>query len=196
MNFHQHGHQELDFAVLDLLRSGNEKAFKIVFDKYHRYLYVVAYRYLMSQDAAEDAVQYTFVRLWEKRENFDYKAGIKNLLFTILKHYVLNEIKHNNTVLQKHYEISQNISIAADDLTEYIDKKDKRAYIYKKIKELPVQKRIICMLKIQKGLSNEEIANTMKISVNTVKSHYNSALKTLKISLKELQLILFIYFFV
>ena len=61
----------------------------------------------MSESYAEDAVQYTFMRLWEGRETFDYKTGIKNLLFTILKNYILNEIRHNNLVIQKHYELAQ-----------------------------------------------------------------------------------------
>ena len=93
----------IDYELLIQLKDGNEKAFSAVFETYHRYLYVLACRYLMSESYAEDAVQYTFMRLWEGRETFDYKTGIKNLLFTILKNYILNEIRHNNLVIQKLY---------------------------------------------------------------------------------------------
>ncbi len=60
-----HKNLSIDNNLLIQLRDGNEKAFSIVFETYHRYLYVMACRYLMSNSYAEDAVQYTFMRLCE-----------------------------------------------------------------------------------------------------------------------------------
>ena len=41
------------------LRQGDEAAFTVVFERYNRLLYALAYRYLKSGEEAEDAVQYT-----------------------------------------------------------------------------------------------------------------------------------------
>lgn len=49
----------IDYPLLMRLRDGDEKAFSDVFQVYHRYLYVIACRYLMSESSAEDAVQNT-----------------------------------------------------------------------------------------------------------------------------------------
>jgi RNA polymerase sigma-70 factor (ECF subfamily) len=176
---------EIDKYILDKLHNGDYEAFDMVFDKYHRYLYVIAYRYFKDESAAEDAVQYVFMRLWENKNIFDYRQGIKNLLFTILKNYVLNEIRHNNLAVQKHYEMAQKQETVTEFLQE-VEKRDTKKYLYELIKKLPLQKRIVCMLKINKDLSNEEVAKKMKISVNTVKSHYQSALKTLRMQLNNL----------
>jgi RNA polymerase sigma-70 factor (ECF subfamily) len=175
--------------VLMLLHNGEHKAFEMIFDKYHKYLFVIAYKYLKDKNAAEDAVQYTFTRLWEKKNVFDYKQGIKNLLFTILKNHILNDIRHNNLIVQKHYEIAQTTQVSADFLQQ-MEEKDAKQYLYGLVKKLPLQKRIVCMLKIYKDLSNEEVAKTMKISVNTVKSHYSHAIKTLKTQLTNTFLLL------
>lgn len=171
---------DIDYELLIQLREGNERAFSIVFDMYHRYLYVLACRYLMSGDYAEDAVQYTFMRLWEDRKKFDYRNGIKNLLFTILKNYVLNEIRHNNLVLQKNYELAQLSEKMQANLLEKIEDADFRSHLYKLINQLTPQKKRVCLLKIEKGMSNEEVANLMNISVPTVKSHYTQVIKLLR----------------
>lgn len=179
------------------LRDGNERAFSVVFDTYHRYLYVIACRYLMSETGAEDAVQHTFMRLWEGRETFDYKMGIKNLLFTILKNYVLNEIRHNNMALQKNYELAQFNEDMEVDFLKKLEDADFKSHLYQLVEKLPPQKREVCLLKIQKGMTNQEVAEAMNISIPTVKSHYTQVIKLLRSQLDKLiLLILAIRFFI
>ena len=49
----------------------------------YTHLYTIAYRFLKSEEEAEDAVQYLFMKLWEQRETFSFESGIRSLLFTI-----------------------------------------------------------------------------------------------------------------
>ena len=51
---------DFDQKLYDDLRRGKEYAFAAVFDRYHRLLYTIAYRFLKSEEEAEDAVQYLF----------------------------------------------------------------------------------------------------------------------------------------
>ncbi|OJX89811.1 MAG: RNA polymerase subunit sigma-70 [Paludibacter sp. 47-17] len=183
-------HINIDYELLMQLKEGSEKAFSVVFETYHRYLYVLASRYLMSDSYAEDAVQYTFMRLWEGRATFDYKTGIKNLLFTILKNYILNEIRHNNIVLQKNYELAQFTEEMEADFLHDLEDADFRTHLYRLIDQLAPQKREVCLLKIQQGLSNQEVADAMHISVPTVKSHYTQVIKLLRSQLDKIMMIL------
>lgn len=188
----QNNHIHIDYKLLMQLRDGNEKAFSVIFDTYHRYLYVLASRYLMSDSYAEDAVQYTFMRLWEGRETFDYKTGIKNLLFTILKNYILNEIRHNNLVIKKNYELAQLTEEMEMNFMREFEDADLKSHLYKLIAQLPPQKREVCLLKIQQGLSNQEVAETMNISVPTVKSHYTQVIKLLRSQLDKIIMIILV----
>ncbi|MDX9748456.1 MAG: RNA polymerase sigma-70 factor [Paludibacter sp.] len=182
----------IDYELLIKLKDGNEKAFSVVFENYHRYLYVLACRYLMSESYAEDAVQYTFMRLWEGRESFDYKTGIKNLLFTILKNYILNEIRHNNLVIQKNYELAQLGEEDESNFLHSMEDADFKKHFYNLIQQLPPQKREVCLLKIQQGFSNQEVADEMNISVPTVKSHYTQVIKLLRSQIDKLLMIVWI----
>jgi RNA polymerase sigma-70 factor (family 1) len=186
----QNNHIHIDYELLMKLKDGNEKAFSVVFETYHRYLYVLACRYLLSESFAEDAVQHTFMRLWEGRETFDYKTGIKNLLFTILKNYLLNEIRHNNMVLQKNYELAQLTDEMETDLLHELEDADFKTNLYRLVDQLPPQKREVCLLKIQQGLSNQEVADAMNISIPTVKSHYTQVVKLLRSQLDKIMIII------
>ena len=193
----QKNHIPIDYELLMQLKDGNEKSFSVIFDTYHRYLYVLACRYLMSDSYAEDAVQYTFMRLWEGKETFDYKSGIKNLLFTILKNYILNEIRHNNLVIQKNYELAQLSEEMETDFLNKLEDADFKMHLYKLIDQLAPKKREVCLLKIQQGMSNQEVADAMKISVPTVKSHYTQVIKLLRSQIdKIIMIILAIRYFI
>ena len=187
--------QLLDFdqRLYDELRKGSEHAFATVFKQYSRLLYALAYRYFKSGEEAEDAVQHTFMKLWEQREAFDFQTGVRSLLFTILKNYILNELRHRKVVFEKHYEMAQQGEEADDGFWLDFENKDIREHLREAIGQLPPQKRRICQLKIEKGLSNQEIADKMQISIPTVKSHYTQAIKMLRATIEPLILLLHVF---
>lgn len=181
---------DFDQKLYDDLRQGKEYAFATVFDRYNRLLYTIAYRFLKSEEEAEDAVQYLFMKLWEQRETFSFESGIRSLLFTILKNYVLNELRHRSIVFEKYYEISQHMKEEDDGFLTQLENSELRKSLRIAIDKLPPQKQKICWLKIEYGLSNQEIADKMGISIPTVKSHYTQAIKMLRSEI-ELLIILF-----
>jgi RNA polymerase sigma-70 factor (family 1) len=180
--------QYLDFdqKLYNDLRCGKEYAFATVFDRYNRLLYTLAYRFLKSGEEAEDAVQYVFMKLWEQRGTFSFESGVRSLLFTILKNYILNELRHRSVVFEKYYEISQQMNDTDDGFLSQFEDNEFKKSLYVAIGKLPPQKQKICLLKIEYGLSNQEIADKMRISVPTVKSHYTQAIKMLRQELESL----------
>lgn len=180
---------DLDEKLYNKLQQGDENAFAITFDRYNRLLYTLAYRYLKSKDEAEDAVQHTFMKLWMQRESFDFQSGIRSLLFTILKNYILNELRHRQVVFEKHYEIAQESEELDEGFLKELEQKELNENLRAAINELPPQKKRICQLKIERGLSNQEIADLMQITVPTVKSHYTQAIKLLRSAIEPLMIL-------
>ena len=181
--------QFLDFdqKLYAELRKGSEHAFVTVFERYNRLLYALAYRYFKSGEEAEDAVQYTFMKLWEQRTNFSFESGIRSLLFSILKNYILNELRHRSLVFEKLYEMAQQVNDEdEDDFLTQFENGELGKFLRVAIDKLPPQKQKICLLKIEYGLSNQEIADRMGITVPTVKSHYTQAIKALRNEIESL----------
>lgn len=178
-----------DEALFALIEKGDERAFTQAYDRYHKLLYVLAYRYLMNVNMAEDVVQHVFSRLWEFRTELRVGISLKNYLFTMTKNHVLNLIRNENSAITKNYEMAQSAPAYEDNLMEDLEKKELMSNFYKAVDMLPVQKREICLMKIREELTNQEIAERMKLSVNTVKTHYSEALKLLRVHLRKMLII-------
>lgn len=181
-----------DIELFARIQKGDEGAFTYAYERYNKLIYVLAYRYLMDVDRAKDVVQYVFVRLWEYRREWNIGVSLKNFLFTMAKNYMLNLIRNENTALEKQYEIAQRTSEYEDDLVEKLEHREQMSLFYQALAKLPEQKKKICLMKLQGDMSNQEIAEQLHVSINTVKSHYAEALKLLRRELLRVLMIVII----
>ena len=179
-----------DEDLLTSLRQGSEDAFTVIYERYHKLLYVLAYKYLKSTYSSEDAVQQVFLKLWEARSLLMVNVNLRNYLYTMLKNHVLNEIRNNNSAVEKNYEIVQSAPEYEDELLIKIEEQDMMSHFYQAIDHLPEQKRQVCLYKLKGNLSNQEIADKMNISVPTVQTHYAQAIKILRAHFERLFLFL------
>lgn len=175
-----------DNVLFVRIQKNDEKAFTAIYERYNKLIYVLAYRYLLDKAKAEDVVQYVFVKLWEYRRELHIGISLKNFLFTMAKNHVLNLIRNENTALEKAYEMAQQVSEYEDDLVEKLEKREQMSLFYEALGKLPPQKKEVCLMKMREDMSNQEIAERLHISVNTVKSHYQEALKILRKELLKL----------
>lgn len=185
-----HGSNSRDEDLLVSLSQGDEEAFTVIYERYHKLLYVLAYRYLKSSPSAEDAVQQVFLKLWESRTLLLVNVNLRNYLYTMLKNHVLNEIRNNSNAIEKNYAIVQATPGYEDELFAKIEEKDLMDHFYQAIEHLPMQKRQVCLYKLKGNLSNQEIAEQMHLSVPTVKTHYAQAIKMLRARFEKLFLLL------
>ncbi len=169
-----------DKQLLTLLQQGDQKAFIVIYERHHKPLYVLAYKYLKNKDLAKDAVQQIFLKLWEYHTALTINISLRNYLYTMLKNHVLNEIRNHTTVIEKHYQILQESVEYEEELLAKLEEHEMFDQLYTAIERLPEQKRMICLYKIRENLSNQEISDKMQISIPTVKTHYTQAIKILR----------------
>lgn len=180
-----------DHALFQLIKKRDKKAFSVVYQKYHSYLYTLSLRYLKDRHLAEDIVQYVFVKLWERSEDIEIEINLKNYLYTMTKNNILNHIRNNKETISLNYANAQKEIIDEVDFSKLFDDYQLSESLHEGIRRLPPQKREICSLKMEGDLSNQQIADKMGISINTVKSHYQEAIKVLRIHFQKIKLMLF-----
>lgn len=180
-----------DEELLSLLKRSDDNAFTVIYNRYHKLLYVLAYKYLKDKDIAKDIVQQIFLKLWEMREILIVNVNLRNYLHTMLKNYTLNEIRNNLTALEKNYEIAQSPIEYENEILSRLEKKEQMIALYHAINDLPEQKKAVCLYKLQGDLSNQEIAKKMHISIPTVKTHYAQAIKMLRDNFGKILPVLF-----
>lgn len=179
--------------LFDQFKNGDIKSFAKYYDRYYGPALSFANRYLKDDCLAEDAVQTLFVKLWEQKGMINSSETLSNYLFTILKHIVLDLLKHKATIYLKHEEIKQaSMGWVSESITKELEEKEVSENLGAAISRLSPQKQRICRLKIYNGYSNQEIADELDISINTVKVQYTQLIKELRFHMKEYAGLLFL----
>lgn len=159
----------------------DKDVFKRIFDHHFNALCAFGNRYLQDTSVTEDMVQEVFIGFWEKRENFNHEKAIKAFLYTSVRNKCLNHLKHK-TVLQKHegdiiYELESDAFFS-----RHVIEEETFNQLYIEIANLPNSAQKVILLAL-KGLKNKEIAATLDISENTVKTQKKIAYKKLRTKL-------------
>lgn len=164
------------------IQSGDEEAFKVVFDLYYRHLVLYAVRFVADRDMAENIVQNVFVKLWEKKASLDIES-VKAYLIVSVRNQCHNELKHQKVV--RNFE-AQFVHEAYNDEPDLPDA-EVMDRINRVIDELPEQRRKIFKMNRVDGMKYKEIADALCISPKTVEVQIGKALKTLRDSLFSLK---------
>jgi RNA polymerase sigma-70 factor (ECF subfamily) len=180
-----------DHALFLLIKKGDKDAFVAIYHKYHPYLYSLALRYLKNVEAAEEAVQHVFVKLWESVRHIEIEINLKNYLYTMTKNYILNYFRDNKKTVSINYVNAQEEILDEDDFPTLLEEMQLLEILKQGIENLPTRKKEVCEMKMEGNVSNQEIADRMGISIHTVKSHYREAIKMLRNYFHKMKLMLF-----
>lgn len=174
---------ENDKELVGRLKDGDQLAYTQLYIKYHKLVYSIAYKYLYDAYRAEDAVQWLFLRVWEYREKIREEVPFKSFIHVILRNYLLNELRHqyNTDIHLQEYVIGQ--ETIQDTIEGQMEWEECSKMLQGCIETLPPQRQKICRMKIHEECSNQEIADKLQLSVNTVKVQYNQIIKTLKLKM-------------
>lgn len=169
--------QDTEQQIIEGIRQGNEACFQQVFDAYYERLCDFAFTILRDMDEAEDTVQSTFLKVWEKREGLMITHTLKSYLYRSIHNACINLLEHRD-IKQKHVEFS---NYALSDIQQpEVFQSELEANIRAAIEKLPEQCKIIFKLSRYEELRYSEIAERLGISVNTVENQVSKALKILR----------------
>ena len=172
--------QNFEIQLIKAFKKGDAHAFESLFNLYHKRLYYFLFGLLKSKEDAEEIVQETFLKIWESRENFWEDYPFESLLFRIAKNAFLNHNrkKVNRTVFEKHFGFFTDFSESSAD--QYILFQETQSIIETIVNGLPPKRKEIFLMQKVEGLSRQEIASKLGISIITVDSQLFKANKHLK----------------
>lgn len=164
-------------------RSGNEDAFKMIYEEYRTRLFYFTSKYVPEPEVAEDIVQEAFVKVWQRRSNFSDPDAVKAFLYISVKNQCFNFRKHSKVVYL--YSNSHKEEIAEEEIMNHILESEVLDRVFKALEKLPRGCRDVMHLSYFEELKNKEVADILKISVNTVKTQKRRGLSLLKVVLKS-----------
>ncbi len=169
-------------------KTGNENAFNGIVSRYANKIYGFALRITRNSSDAEEVFQEVFLTLTKKLDTFRGESKFSSWLYRITVNasymYLRSQKKHESNislenyypydekgtlmgrVMEKDWSSRPDIIIFSNEALKIIDKS---------INELPESYRTVFHLRDVEGLSNEEVADILEISIPAVKSRLHRA---------------------
>lgn len=151
------------------------REFEIFFRKWYMPLGMYAMRIVGDADDAEDLVENTFVKAWQTIQDGKELDNFKSYMYLLVRNECIDFLRKKKTMA----DVSEIPDVGEDS----IDTSERDARIWKAMDELPEKCREIFLMSKRDGLSNEEIAEELDISIKTVKNQMTKAYSRLRESL-------------
>jgi RNA polymerase sigma-70 factor, ECF subfamily len=165
--------------LVSLIKKGDEGAFKSFFTMFYGDIYRFLFKYLSNSNDAEDLCQETFVRFWQQRNSIDTSSYPRAYLYKIAKNLAFNFSTRKPPSVSYDQDL-RIISYSSSDPFQEFENKNLLEECRKVINELPERCRMTFILSRYEGLDYSEIAETMGVSIQTVKNQMSKAINYLK----------------
>jgi RNA polymerase sigma-70 factor (family 1) len=160
----------------------SEDWFKEVFDRFYDHLR--NYLYYLSGDIewADDALQEVFMVVWEKKNSVNEET-LKSYLFTIGRNLFL---KHNRrkAVHLKFEKLNQEENLTQSAEEDVLDREFDR-HLQSAISDLPEKCRTVFLMSKMDGMTNQQIADSLHVSVKAIEKQITKAFKILRDKLNK-----------
>ncbi|MES2453992.1 MAG: sigma-70 family RNA polymerase sigma factor [Bacteroidota bacterium] len=186
--YNNHNEQDL----IRLFGQGDDAAFKEIYLRYDKPLYLYAYHKLGNKEEARDVVQDVFAWLLNNRANLSFSGSLSGYLYKSVLNKVYNIYKHKQ-VLNKYAEQGNFYVDVESTGTDYlIREKDISTVIEKTIAEMPKGMREVYELRSKQYMTAKQIAEYLSVAESTVNTQLKRAMKHLKLKLGLIIYVLFI----
>lgn len=177
--------QEEEKILLKKIAEGDEPSFRILFNRYHKKLFVHLFGITKSKEVADELAIDIFVKLWTGRELLleirDVEGFLKKVGYN--KSMDFFRMAARNARLQKAIEREMGAALEVPADVRLYDH-ELRQILHNAARQLSPQRRLIFTLSREQGLTHDQIARKLHLSRNTVKNHMVEAIKSIKNYLK------------
>lgn len=187
-----------DRELVESARKGDRDAFRVLFERYHRRAYALAFGVLRHQDDALDVVQDAFIKAHKYLDKFEGNSSFYTWLYRIVMNLAIDHMRKHRRV--KPVELDEQhldgtLGGAEDSLLPKILggnpgrallDKEIRARIDQALSELSENHRSVLVMRELEGMSYEEMAQAMNCSKGTIMSRLFHARKNMQKRLVDL----------
>ena len=180
-----------DEVLLSAVARGAVWAMEILYERYSRILYSLAYRMVADHQVAEDLLQDAFLAVWRRATSYSPQAGAaRSWIVSIMHHRTidyLRSVRRRSVLKEATWE-----EVERDERTAFPDAWDEAwqniqsAKIREALMKLPTEQRMVIELAYFQGWTHSEIAEGCQIPLGTVKARMRLGLTRLKRVVEEM----------
>jgi RNA polymerase sigma-70 factor, ECF subfamily len=182
-----------DKRLIKKSKSGNKNAFGKLVKKYQRNILFLAYDIVGNYETAKDIAQETFIRAYQKINQFEERSLFSTWLFRITVNSANEFLRKNNKYKLENIEedcLNNNHNNGNDEFISQnfennLLRKEISVQLEQAINQLSLSQRNAIILKYFHYMNYREIAEVMECTENTVRTHIFRALNNLKLQLRN-----------
>jgi RNA polymerase sigma factor (sigma-70 family) len=173
-----------DEQVLEAVGRGDDDALGVLYDRFGRLAYRLAFRILRDRALAEDAVQEAFLAVWRSADAYKReRAKPSTWILTVVHRRAVDLVRREQIRRGEPLEVAPEPSVGAVDEDAVL--RDRRAAVQAALTELPGEQRQALELAYYGGLTQSELAERLGVPLGTVKSRMFAGLGRLRELLAE-----------
>lgn len=193
--------REEELHLIRSLQSGDNQAYKYIYDHHYVLLCKVAYEFLKDDFLAESIVDDIIFHLWEKRETLEITTSLRSYLVQAVRNRCINYLNLERekrevrfSVIDRQNEWIDSVFTSDDYPLARLLEDELEQEIKNAIERLPNECKTVFKKSRFEEKPYEEIARELGISINTVKYHIKNALTRLSADLSKYLLTLILLF--
>jgi RNA polymerase sigma-70 factor (ECF subfamily) len=190
--------EQTDKEILVAFSQGSALAFEYIYKRFHTNIFLVAHRYIRSDDDAKDLRSKCFIKLWEHHDKleFDNMGALFSWLQATISHSCIDYLRSISIRESKQSEIV--LRYWQDNHAEVFEASDKEAIILerllKQIEQLPPKFKAVFKMRWLDDLKFKEIAKELGADISTIKKRYARAVVLLKRNIPDSELVVLFLF--
>jgi RNA polymerase sigma-70 factor (ECF subfamily) len=183
-----------DEALLSAIARGAVWAMELLYERYSRVLYSLAYRMVADHQVAEDLSQDAFLAIWRRATSYSAQSGAaRSWIVSIMHHRTidyLRAVRRRSTLKEATWEEVERDErierMSVPDVWDEAWKNIRTATIREALMHLPPEQRMVIELAYFQGWTHSEIAQGCQIPLGTVKARMRLGLTRLRRILEEM----------
>jgi RNA polymerase sigma-70 factor (ECF subfamily) len=171
-------------TLIERVKNGDQEAFEDLVSRYENKVYRLAIKLTRNETLAEEVMQEVFLKIYEKIGTFRGESALSSWIYRIAAN--ASFAKLNLEKRHQHADIEETMPQAEialqdrqDSTLELPDRplltNEALSVISRAIERLPEDFRVVLTLRDVEGMSNEEVARILDLSVPAVKSRLHRA---------------------
>ena len=187
-----------DRELVGRVQGGDPAAFRMLFERYHRRAYAVAFGVVKNQEDALDIVQDGFVKVHRHIGKFQGSASFYTWLYRIIMNLSIDHVRRRKNARGVEYDdgVARDSEALAGDgslVPRLLDANPAKTVVRRELlgriqaalDELPEYHRAVIILREIEGLSYEEMSKILGVPKGTIMSRLFHARKKMQASLAE-----------
>jgi len=179
-----------DETLAERLGDGDVAALECIYERHSRAVFSLALKLLADREAAEEVVQETFIKLWQRPDSYSVSRGrLIAWLLGVAHHRAIDRLRRRK--LEQRYGATQQAvePIVSDrDPVEDVLSSLRGEAVARALQSLPTAQRIAVELAYLRGMTQVEIASVLGEPLGTIKTRLRLAMQKLRGSLELAEL--------